>query len=325
MRGSDHLTAALLHDGFAEGQTRSVDLGARWPGELFEIVYEHLCGLEVVPITRAIPAWSTPDTTRLNLFQLAEYLGIDSLTSVLAGGPRTSQMSAYMTRDPALAGRSLRGPPLVELVDHALYPLAQLVGPVPPALMTRGVCLRLRCVPIRLDNHRSALDLTVRRFVRDMGQYSRVTGVRLESSVMASVPFWHSIVPAICAAKTLPASLSIQAVGGAESVFRPFNLRSGDVPCVLSMGFSKMQGGRNSKIESTGTLDDVLGALGGHSERYSPTSSGLASFAQALREDSFLAELLVVARIAPGTETLAIDALLGLKAVTMSTYTGGLL
>ena len=114
IRGSEYLTAALLRDGFVESERRSVDLGLRWQPELFEargravddahvqIIYEHLSGAVIWPITSSIPHWTSVETTRANIVRLASYLGIDSMVESDNAAPRLG----------------LADEPLYSVIDH---------------------------------------------------------------------------------------------------------------------------------------------------------------------------------------------------------------
>ena len=120
--------------------------------------------------------------------------------------------------------------------------------------------------------------------------------------------YLDSIVPGICDASQVPETLRID--------LRNPGPRQRDVPCVLSNPFSGQA--------STGTLVDILTSLAGEGPRssYEPTPP-FAWYHTTLNEATFLADLLVVARVA-SSGTLSFG-LLGLKAEPVSGHTLALL
>ena len=124
--------------------------------------------------------------------------------------------------------------------------------------------------------------------------------------------YLNAIVPSICDASQLPPTLhfNLQSPG----------FRIADVPCVLSTPFGDHK--------STGTLADVISALDNAPSKssygYDPKpTTGIASFHTYLNDATFLADLLVVARVA-SSGILSFD-LLGLKAKPVSGHTLALL
>ena len=127
-------------------------------------------------------------------------------------------------------------------------------------------------------------------------------------------PAWseylNAIVPGICDASQLPPTL--------EFNLKSPGFRPSDVPCVLSSPFTDKQ--------STGTLADLVTALDKLWTRssYVPEPEPpLATFHSLLNDATFLADLLVVARVA-SSGILSFD-LLGLKAKPVSGHTLALL
>lgn len=147
VRDSDFLTDALLKDGFAEGAARRVDLGNRWRSELFESLLAFIRTGELPGDGGEGSAWAGGD--RVIAVGLADYLGAHSYLDALAGKPPVSQLAPLFRRDAASEGRSMRGPPLIDLVDHAIAPLADPKAKPSEAIAKRGVVVRLRDIPIR--------------------------------------------------------------------------------------------------------------------------------------------------------------------------------
>ena len=144
VRGSGFLTDALLTGDFAEGATRKVDLGDRWLAEDFEALLSFIRTSELADTRHG----GEGRDRMLGVAKLADFLGVETYLEAVAGKPRSTKLACLFARDPALMGRPL-GPSLVELVDHALAPLADPLALPSKAICKRGVVVRLRQLPVR--------------------------------------------------------------------------------------------------------------------------------------------------------------------------------